>query len=275
MTQTTSCTTTFHVCAFAYLFTGKERDAESGLDYFGARYYASTMGRFMSPDDGSDQEPNNPLINTDPDGHDCINASNASSGTASIITTNNSGDCGKGFTYVNGTINASSLTYNSGTGVLSFNTSNYADGSGMAATNVMQLGNTADSDTLRAGVFQGNAARWNNAAGTIGPMAGYEMGAILMLMDPLLSGTLPEVSLDYGGVGTGQAGRIPLNGKTRPEAREALQNAGFKQKGATQGGYETWQHPDGSKVTIGPDGGIDRIPPSSSGKAGGTTATVT
>ncbi len=33
-----------------HLFTGKERDAESGNDYFGARYYASTMGRFMSPD---------------------------------------------------------------------------------------------------------------------------------------------------------------------------------------------------------------------------------
>ena len=33
-----------------YLFTGKERDAESGLDYFGARYYGSSMGRFMSPD---------------------------------------------------------------------------------------------------------------------------------------------------------------------------------------------------------------------------------
>jgi RHS repeat-associated protein len=31
-------------------FTGKERDAESGLDYFGARYYGSNMGRFMSPD---------------------------------------------------------------------------------------------------------------------------------------------------------------------------------------------------------------------------------
>ncbi len=31
-------------------FTGKERDAESGNDYFGARYYASTMGRFTSPD---------------------------------------------------------------------------------------------------------------------------------------------------------------------------------------------------------------------------------
>jgi RHS repeat-associated protein len=31
-------------------FTGKERDAESGLDYFGARYYGSNMSRFMSPD---------------------------------------------------------------------------------------------------------------------------------------------------------------------------------------------------------------------------------
>jgi RHS repeat-associated protein len=28
-------------------FTGKERDAESGNDYFGARYYASTMGRWL------------------------------------------------------------------------------------------------------------------------------------------------------------------------------------------------------------------------------------
>jgi RHS repeat-associated protein len=33
-----------------YKFTGKERDSESGLDNFGARYMASTMGRFMSAD---------------------------------------------------------------------------------------------------------------------------------------------------------------------------------------------------------------------------------
>jgi RHS repeat-associated protein len=33
-------------------FTGKERDSESGNDYFGARYFASTMGRFLSPDPG-------------------------------------------------------------------------------------------------------------------------------------------------------------------------------------------------------------------------------
>jgi RHS repeat-associated protein len=33
-----------------YKFTGKERDAESGLDNFGARYNASSLGRFMTPD---------------------------------------------------------------------------------------------------------------------------------------------------------------------------------------------------------------------------------
>jgi RHS repeat-associated protein len=31
-------------------FTGKERDAETGLDYFGARYYSGALGRFTSPD---------------------------------------------------------------------------------------------------------------------------------------------------------------------------------------------------------------------------------
>jgi RHS repeat-associated protein len=68
--------------------TGKERDAESGNDYFGARYYASSMGRFLSPDWSAKVEPvpyakldnpqslnlysylrNNPLSGTDPDGH--------------------------------------------------------------------------------------------------------------------------------------------------------------------------------------------------------------
>jgi RHS repeat-associated protein len=42
-------------------FTGKERDNESGNDYFGARYYASSMGRWMSPDlPFADQDTENP-----------------------------------------------------------------------------------------------------------------------------------------------------------------------------------------------------------------------
>jgi len=32
-------------------FTQKERDNETGLDYFLARYYSSTQGRFTSPDE--------------------------------------------------------------------------------------------------------------------------------------------------------------------------------------------------------------------------------
>lgn len=44
-----------------HLFTGKERDEESGNDYFGARYYSSTMGRFLSPDKPfTDQHAKNP-----------------------------------------------------------------------------------------------------------------------------------------------------------------------------------------------------------------------
>ena len=68
--------------ATEHTFTGKERDTESGLDYFGARYYGSSMGRFMSPDEfgGHLEDPqtlnkysyvgNNPLSRTDPTGHD-------------------------------------------------------------------------------------------------------------------------------------------------------------------------------------------------------------
>ncbi len=36
-----------------YKFTGKERDGESQLDYFGARYYSNGLGRFMSADWGA------------------------------------------------------------------------------------------------------------------------------------------------------------------------------------------------------------------------------
>ena len=68
--------------------TGKERDSESGNDYFDARYYSSAMGRFMSPDWSAKVEPvpyaklgdpqslnlyayvmNNPMARSDADGH--------------------------------------------------------------------------------------------------------------------------------------------------------------------------------------------------------------
>jgi RHS repeat-associated protein len=65
-------------------FTQKERDVETGLDYFGARYYASVQGRFTSVDpenfqaiqnrskpqswNGYSYVNNNPLRSTDPTG---------------------------------------------------------------------------------------------------------------------------------------------------------------------------------------------------------------
>jgi RHS repeat-associated protein len=72
-----------------YKFTGKERDDESGLDYFGARYYSNGLGRFITPDwaakaaavpyaDFADPQSLNlytyvrniPTTKVDPDGHD-------------------------------------------------------------------------------------------------------------------------------------------------------------------------------------------------------------
>jgi RHS repeat-associated protein len=92
-----------HSCALSTShFTGKERDTESGLDYFGARYYGSSMGRFSSPDPSMAsmhfQNPqslnryayvlNNPLILVDPKGMDCVYAG-SDAAHSSVI----SGDC--------------------------------------------------------------------------------------------------------------------------------------------------------------------------------------
>jgi RHS repeat-associated protein len=71
-------------------FTGKERDSESNLDNFGARYDSSSLGRFLTPDWSASPDPvpfveisdpqslnlyayvrNNPLSRVDKDGH-CI-----------------------------------------------------------------------------------------------------------------------------------------------------------------------------------------------------------
>jgi RHS repeat-associated protein len=55
MTLPAACSTS--VCFSRPHFTGKERDAESGNDYFEARYYASSTGRFLSPDWSAKVEP--------------------------------------------------------------------------------------------------------------------------------------------------------------------------------------------------------------------------
>jgi RHS repeat-associated protein len=91
-----------------YKFTGKERDLESGLDYFDARHYSSPFGRFLTPDwaakptdvpyaDFLDPQSinqygyvrNNPLSHADSDGHCCEqlfqNLSNAFRSAANAV----------------------------------------------------------------------------------------------------------------------------------------------------------------------------------------------
>jgi RHS repeat-associated protein len=98
--------------------TSKERDVETGLDYFEARYYSSPQGRFTSPDefDGGPDELyvlgnrdetkqalpyaqitkpqslnkyqycyNNPLNYVDPDGHDALYVVDKDKGTTTIV----------------------------------------------------------------------------------------------------------------------------------------------------------------------------------------------
>ncbi len=91
-----------------HIFTGKERDAESGNDYFEARYYSSAMGRFMSPDWSAKEEPvpyakldnpqtlnlysyvqNNPLTRVDADGHCGDGEDGACSKTLSVSQVTN------------------------------------------------------------------------------------------------------------------------------------------------------------------------------------------
>jgi len=79
-----------NTCPQNYKFEGKERDTESGNDDFGARYYSSVYGRWLSPDWSSIPAPvpyanlsnpqtlnlyamvaDNPETFADLDGHDC------------------------------------------------------------------------------------------------------------------------------------------------------------------------------------------------------------
>ena len=66
-----------HLFADIYTFSAKERDSETGLSYFGSRYYSSDLSIWLSIDPMSDKYAstspyaycrNNPIILYDPDG---------------------------------------------------------------------------------------------------------------------------------------------------------------------------------------------------------------
>ena len=151
--------------------SGKERDVETGNDYFGFRYLASAQGRFTSPDwggplDKPDPVPwaehenpqslnlysyvrNNPITFGDDDGHDCVVQTRTGSDTETVSTT--AGNCdnvkvgdGQTKTYVPGTVTSIQqgqdgrsidigyTPYEGGGGVMNANAAPYPDRPGLA-----------------------------------------------------------------------------------------------------------------------------------------------
>jgi RHS repeat-associated protein len=116
-------------------FTGKERDAEdtvSGNDYFGARFYASNFGRFMSPDPsgGHLMNPqslnryayvhNSPLNMIDPTGLDCVYLNGGGTSTETVLRGDCISDTDNGV-FVAGRVDVGEgAILNSGTDTLSF-----------------------------------------------------------------------------------------------------------------------------------------------------------
>ncbi len=194
--------------------TGKERDAESGLDYFGARYYASNMGRMMSPDysdedDGPQAIPyynpsnpqslnlysyvhNNPLTGVDPDGDDCVTQTRNSSTTETVSVS--SGTCsgnvqdGQSQTYVPGTVtgisvnggNSLDIGYNSydgqSSGVTNAAGAPMPDNPGLAPGwgNNQQGYNTLGTASATVGSVKGVAAFYGASA--LGAVGAYAVG---------------------------------------------------------------------------------------------------
>ena len=78
---TYSISSSFSLYADIHTFSAKEKDTETGLSYFGSRYYSSDLSIWLSVDPMSDKYPslspyvycaNNPIKLVDPNGEDVI-----------------------------------------------------------------------------------------------------------------------------------------------------------------------------------------------------------
>ncbi len=216
-------------------FTGKERDTESGLDYFGARYYGSNMGRFMSPDHPLiDQHPenpqswnlyayarNNPLINIDPTGLGCITdlgqGSDANHESVEFNNSINSDDCaGQHGTWVPGDVSANNTgAYRGDDGSINFqattNTggnvyfSSFVSGAQTDANGVGPGASIAHASTdwLSSQIVGGSLDQMMSfAANRMEPRGGG--GLMALLAGPGFSLDAPDNWAGPGGMGTPQ-----------------------------------------------------------------------
>ena len=198
-------------------YTGKERDSESGLDNFGARYNSSSMGRFMSPNpiggrpafpqswNGYSYVLNNPLNAVDPLGLDCVYLNNAGNGIESVDQQSNAGECAQnGGAWANGTVNNVQFDPNSNDVLLGYWTGN-VDSSG----NISNLQNnqvTATPGQLGPGdqiyAFAADLNQWNVINNTFkiygaGAVIGATGGAACYYLCP--AATITTLGATVGG----------------------------------------------------------------------------
>ena len=203
--------------------TGKERDTESGLDMFGARYYGSSLGRFMTPDwaakpidvpyanFGNPQSlnlysyvNNNPTTTRDPDGH-CAEDGCVIEGSAALL-------------YIGGAalVAGTAAVSNTPAGQRSVSTFTSAASQSISDT-VHAIGNFFHPDNSGKAASPPGTTTTNVATGT--PASTSQQGAVNN--DPINSKTL-EPGL-FAGAG------VPARGPERdftPSERDAINEQG-------------------------------------------------
>jgi len=160
---------------FNYKFTGQERDKKTGNDFFVARYFASSAGRFMSPDPSGmasanvaspqslnlySYARNNPIMNVDPTGLDCIYLGDDSKTIEEV----DEGGCdkGSGGYWVPGHYNGRAITQDDGT-LTGFESTYGHDGfvSNFADDGTISVNTMAGWDLPRIGSsYNGNRVAW-------------------------------------------------------------------------------------------------------------------
>jgi RHS repeat-associated protein len=234
-------------------YTGYERDTESGNDYAQARYYASSMGRFISPDDASDQNPsnpqswnlysyvrNNPVIHTDPDGH-------------SVNVCDTYGNCNV----------VSNQEYTAAQGSDPYNSAPTLDEVGMSGNGAGQFSSVSifsDSGIVGSATYvsDGPTDYYANSAGldktvpasnVVTTMFGYWSAIFAPMMPELLLGTVPEVGLGVGGVGLSMrsTGPGPSNMREQMAIQQVKANPQAGDMIPLKGGMKDpyWQAKDG------------------------------
>ncbi len=121
--------------------------------------------------------------------------------------------------------------------------------------------NNFDPDGKQAAAAGGRLAIAGGFAIADGPFPFGDAIAVGILIytgaELVLNSNVPQGPINPGAT----AGIPDLGGKSPVDAGQILGEGGFETSGTSPGGYTTYKHPDGSRITIKPDGTIVRTGP--------------